>query len=197
MGRRCQSRPEEKADSKRKRSKEKTEDLLQNACAFHCSQQTLLPDDRLSIRQTAVKFDVSYFTLRNRINIRMHDGPMSPNKASASYRNMLLCLVVVYNKEALRKKTFPCLSSTPMRLACHLLVHMPTYIIDTHPEPWHLRWQGLNHSILSCRCLPRPLILSLHVTILLTSLAWSILLYIPIIHLSILPLIMVILFNCK
>ena len=68
MGRRRrQLRPEERGDSKRKRPLQKTEELLQNAYNFHHSQQTLLPGDRLSIRQTALKFEVSYFTLRNRI----------------------------------------------------------------------------------------------------------------------------------
>ena len=67
MGRRRQPRPEEKADSKHKRPQEKTQELLQDACVFHHSQHTLLPSNRLSIQQTALKFNVSYFTLRNRI----------------------------------------------------------------------------------------------------------------------------------
>jgi hypothetical protein len=68
MGRRRQSRPEEIADSKRNRTWEKTEELLQSACVFHRSQQNLPPDNCLSIRQIAAKFKVSYFTLRNRLN---------------------------------------------------------------------------------------------------------------------------------
>jgi Tc5 transposase-like DNA-binding protein len=68
MGRRRRPlRPEEKADSKRKRPLEETQELLQNACDFHHSQQTLPSGDRLSIRKTALKYKVSYFTLRNRI----------------------------------------------------------------------------------------------------------------------------------
>ena len=67
MGRWRQPRPEEKADSKRKRPQEKTQELLQDAYVFHHSQHTLLPSNHLSIWQTALKFNVSYFTLRNRI----------------------------------------------------------------------------------------------------------------------------------
>ena len=112
MGRQRQARPVEKADSRRKRPREKTEELLRNACIFYHSQHTLLPDDRLCIRQTAVKFDVSYFTLRNRINGQHRRNSLRSFKltstdilSSRTIHASPACLVVVDNKEARTKKT--------------------------------------------------------------------------------------------
>jgi hypothetical protein len=114
MGRRRRLRPEEIADSKRKRQWEKTEELLQNACAFHYSQQSFLPDDRLSIRQTAVKFAVSYFTLRNRINglhqnaCQAHESQQSlsvvQERVVVEWLNELSNQSVPLSKRTLRKK---------------------------------------------------------------------------------------------
>src|SRR5258708_3047825 len=114
MGRRRQPRPEEKADSKRKRPQEKTEELLQDACAFYRSQQILLSDDRLSIRQTALKFNVSYYTLRNRINglhqtaCQAHESQQSlsivQERVVVEWLNKLSNQSVPLSKRTLRKK---------------------------------------------------------------------------------------------
>lgn len=114
MGRWHQQRPEEKADSKCKRPQEKTQELLQNACVFHRSQHTLLPSDRLSIRQTALKFNVSYFKLRNRIK-GLHQNAHQAHESQQSlsiiqeriiveWLNELSNQSVPLSKRTLRKK---------------------------------------------------------------------------------------------